>query len=561
MSASTQPVFPPKERFPKSRRPVSPRGVRVEPEVGVRKPVGAKQLQKLTKEMNQLEVLAGRATAIPTLFRRFPGSGFEVAEDYDFRSELNYPLGDERRMQLPQNHLPEFPRLVNNWVLCEAGTRNPVVPALRKPGVQHDKAVYSLYGVMNPGNDGARRLTYTYTGYTPLRKPSDPQLWQLQTKLMVARVSTPFRGHFSFRGCQLPATIFPSAVHEDYYYAVQNPDKNYRAYADLMVAMWKVHAAKGHCVALEEWEDVDVGKPRLWFMNKWATGLMRMERGLPRDHPDDPQRLAMLGECRLPPHNRAPTTEEEWAILASEVGDDECDGTDAGSLVDDYENPRPCSWSWNPETGRSTEPQGNEPHPFPEVIAAQRERNRLWLQRQLTASEQPQPAQQQWHPDAMDVDPAESSSGPGGETGGLPDRLPSDEVTGGSNPSSPDAHDEQEEEEETGLFGTPAPTPQAQPASTSSSQDIEQALGAGSSQAPSRSDVPIEPGLTGVQPLQVPPAPSMPPPPLPPPPATPAPQPAPDVRSPSAPPPRPISCHHLGPRRLDSGATQARRGI
>ncbi|QRV83691.1 hypothetical protein RhiJN_11707 [Ceratobasidium sp. AG-Ba] len=90
-------------------------------------------------------------------------------------------------------------------------------------------------------------------------------------------------------------------------------------------SVWALKKAQG--VEVEElptWVDINISKPRPWFCNKWAFEVMRLECGLPKRIEGDPDRLAMLGECRFATGaaRRAPLTEEEWAALDSQPGDD-----------------------------------------------------------------------------------------------------------------------------------------------------------------------------------------------------------------------------------------------
>ncbi|KAG9079047.1 hypothetical protein FRC06_007984 [Ceratobasidium sp. 370] len=92
----------------------------------------------------------------------------------------------------------------------------------------------------------------------------------------------------------------------------------------------------------------------------------------------------MLGACRrVGPvsQRRAPKTEAEWLAIPEEQcdsGDDEEGDSDAGSINDDVERGLPTSAHWDPETKKSTTPRGDVPHPYPEVVERELERNRKY---------------------------------------------------------------------------------------------------------------------------------------------------------------------------------------
>ncbi|KAG8690916.1 hypothetical protein FRC11_008153 [Ceratobasidium sp. 423] len=228
--------------------------------------------------------------------------------------------------------------------------------------------------------DGPRRASRAIAGYTPLYEDeSHPDLWQMEVKPVVASVGTPYMGKVDFFGCQIECVIFPSAYEENIFYVAQNPDPNYKPFWEATRAVWDVEAFQGKEQPLKEWVDVDLTKARPWYMSNWAMKLLRLEHGLPPTIPEDPPRLAMLGACRegIGANRRAPKTEAEWLAIPlnrCDEGDDECNDSDAESIYDHAERGLPTSSSWDPVTKKSTTPQGNVPHPHPEVIKAAKAR-------------------------------------------------------------------------------------------------------------------------------------------------------------------------------------------
>ncbi|CUA69783.1 hypothetical protein RSOLAG22IIIB_14128 [Rhizoctonia solani] len=294
-----------------------------------------------------------------------------------------------------------------------------------------DEATYYLAGFATPLTDGARRASRALAGYTPLYKTrSHPDLWQMQTKVIGAEVGTPYMGHVNFYGCQVPCILFPS-LSKDVEYAVQNPDPKYKPFWDATIAAWAVEHAQGNVEALVPWKDVDLSKPRSWWMPKWTMRVLRYEHGLPPDHPNDPERLAMLGNCRLlkKGKKRAPQTMAEWAAIPvskSQPGDDEAGLSDAGSINDDVERGLPTSSHWDPVSKKTTTPRGKEPHDHMDVIETELQRNREYEARvgQEQAVPGPSTAPQTRGRRRLndDTSPQRAPSGVGTETG--PESIP-----------------------------------------------------------------------------------------------------------------------------------------
>ncbi|KAG8714403.1 hypothetical protein FRC11_008631, partial [Ceratobasidium sp. 423] len=260
----------------------------------------------------------------------------------------------------------------------------PVVPKFYARYDKKDKEVYALVGFATPLLDGARRASRAMAGYTPLyMDESNPDLWQMDTELVVAAVKTPFTDDLSFFGCEMPCVIFTSAADEYVVYVAQTPDPNYKMFWEATRAVWAVEAFRGKEEPLEPWEDVDLASPRPWWMNKWAMTLLRLEHHLPPDIPEDPPRRAMLGACRHARQavRRAPKTKDEWLAIPldkCDEGDDEWNDSYAASIYDNVECGLPTSSSWDPATKKSTTPQGTEPHPYPNEIERLKERERIY---------------------------------------------------------------------------------------------------------------------------------------------------------------------------------------
>ncbi|KAG8711658.1 hypothetical protein FRC09_020485 [Ceratobasidium sp. 395] len=253
------------------------------------------------------------------------------------------------------------------------------------PNLEDSEKLYHLVGFASPLTDGARRASRAMSGQTPLYGGQSHQdLWQMQTLLVYALVNAPRAGTVSFFGCEIPMTVYPSARHSNVEYAAQNPDSTYLPLHDAMIARSAVLHAQNKTTKLVPWEDPDLSDERVWYMNKWTVDVMRLELKL-APNPNNPKRLAMLGRCRdtgrPKSQRRAPRTREEWlAIPESEsaFGDDEQGESDAGSINDDVACGLPTSSTWDPVTKKSTTPRGNVPHPYPNVVVQELERNRAW---------------------------------------------------------------------------------------------------------------------------------------------------------------------------------------
>ncbi|QRV74583.1 hypothetical protein RhiJN_02598 [Ceratobasidium sp. AG-Ba] len=298
------------------------------------------EIRRLKAHLQAATSRVEQAEASPVLLRLKPQTEFEDAHVTWFKSEENNLQGKDK-FRPPKGSVIIYPRLANIWFLCKPDTLTMVAPEFWVPAKGEDVHEYDLYAVMHSGNDPCRKLTRTYSGHVPLKSNAYKDLWQLDTKFLVARVKSPRVDQFPFYGCLLNNTVFPSTDDENVFYVVQNPDRSYAPYWEYALALWELKAAQGTGQPLVRWVDIDFSKPRPWFCNKWAFTIMRLEAGLPTDIPGDPMKLAMLGACRDPPYNRAPVSEEEWAKLPGAVGDDEANMSDAVSLPDDIEDGRP----------------------------------------------------------------------------------------------------------------------------------------------------------------------------------------------------------------------------
>ncbi|KAG8722111.1 hypothetical protein FRC08_006880 [Ceratobasidium sp. 394] len=290
----------------------------------------------------QLSLLQQRAAQLAAAVESRP------QDEPDFRTmkDLRPPL-DEREYRWDRRtwHLEEgdvCQRTLNSWALQDVETGRMVIPAFAPRDDVNDDKVYRIFGWASPLNDGSRRASRAISGFTPVYKPrTNPKVWQMKTTLLTALVKTPYMGEISFFGCRVPCVIFRSATFGDVEYGVQNPDPNFRPYWEATRAIWAVEHALGTAEELREWHNVDLAGPRPWYMNKWATAALRLEYALPPDHPDDPERPAMLGRCRHAgplAQRRAPTTEVEWAAISPslcEPVDDEEGHSDAVSVDDD----------------------------------------------------------------------------------------------------------------------------------------------------------------------------------------------------------------------------------
>ncbi|QRV83724.1 hypothetical protein RhiJN_11740 [Ceratobasidium sp. AG-Ba] len=284
------------------------------------------EIRRLKAHLQAATSRVEQAEASLILLRLKPQTEFEDAHVTWFKSEENNLQGKDK-FRPPKGSVIIYPRLANIWFLCKPNTLTMVAPEFWVPAKGEDVHEYDLYA-SNAYKD----------------------LWQLDTKFLVARVKSPRVDQFPFYGCLLNNTVFPSTDDENVFYVVQNPDRSYAPYWEYALALWELKAAQGTGQPLVRWVDIDFSKPRPWFCNKWAFTIMRLEAGLPTDIPGDPMKLAMLGACRDPPYNRAPVSEEEWAKLPGAVGDDEANMSDAVSLPDDIEDGRPTSSTWDPAT-------------------------------------------------------------------------------------------------------------------------------------------------------------------------------------------------------------------
>ncbi|KAG8722121.1 hypothetical protein FRC08_006890 [Ceratobasidium sp. 394] len=342
-------------------------------------------LDSLREEAARLEREANESTErSPHLHLLEKREEMFMDEDCLFRSEDWNRRSKHQKYLKPKKGTRHFyQRVVNSWSLVEEGTDRLVIPDFAQRNDSNDNRVYQLFGFVNPLNDGARRGSRSLSGFTPLyKRRSHENLWQMQTRLMVVAVKTPYMGHLEFYGCTVPCVIFPSAILPQVVYGVQNPDPNFVPFWKAAVARWAVEEALGNEVGLRPWRDVELAGPRPWYFNAWAMRVLRLEHGLPPTHPDDSPRPAMLGACRRSgpvAQRRAPTTEAEWLAIPTEQcdsGDDEEGDSDAGSINDDVARGLPTSAHWDPETKKSTTPRGTVPHPHPDVVARELERNK-----------------------------------------------------------------------------------------------------------------------------------------------------------------------------------------
>ncbi|KAG9100218.1 hypothetical protein FRC06_004396 [Ceratobasidium sp. 370] len=345
------------------------------------------QLRHLQREADRLARLAEESPETEPSLYHHPGAPKPVDDStVEFRHEAWDNQDTSQKYLTPQKGFEHIrQRTLNSWALVEPDSAKLVMPKFAARNDQTDNAEYRIVGFASPINDGARRASRALSGRTPLfRQVSHPDVWQMQTKCVIARVKTPFMGEIIFFGCRIPCVIFRSATEPDVEYAVQSPDRNFKPYWNATIARWAVQQALSVERALVPWQDVDLAAPRPWFMNKWAMTVLRLEHGIHPTHPDDPVRPAMLGACRRVRRRaarRAPTTAAEWAAIPVEQcdpGDDEEGESDAGSINDDVERGLPTSATWNPITKKSETPRGTEPHAHPQVVEAELARNRRW---------------------------------------------------------------------------------------------------------------------------------------------------------------------------------------
>ncbi|KAG8722122.1 hypothetical protein FRC08_006891 [Ceratobasidium sp. 394] len=307
-------------------------------------------------------------------------------EWFRFKNEVRDPTDrTQDYLKPPEGHTTLCQRTANNWALLDPATGKMVIPEFKSRNDPQDENVYVIVGYMTPMNDGSRRASRGISGHTPLYKTqSHENLWQMKTKVLKDEVLTPRAGHAFFFGNKIPCVIFPSANNTEVEYIAQTPDRHFRPYWRAATERWALAHARGEEQELPVWRDVDLTKPRPWYLNKWAMTVMRLEQGLPPTHPDDPERPAMLGLCRLKKRardRRAPTTEAEWSAIPVEdcdPGDDTAGASDAGSINDDVERGLPTCHDWDPATKKSRSGRGNEPHPYPEVVAQELARNAAW---------------------------------------------------------------------------------------------------------------------------------------------------------------------------------------
>ena len=237
--------------------------------------------------------------------------------------------------------------------------------------------------------------------------------------------------------------IFSSLKNASIEYAVQSPDPQYKPFWDAAIAAWAVEHEQGHVDALVPWKDVKLEEPRPWWMPVWSMRVLRLEFGLPPDHPDDPKRRAMLGGCRFGKkgNRRAPTTAAEWAAIPeskSSPGDDEAGLSDAGSINDDVERGLPTSSHWDKVTKKSTTPRGKVRHPHMDVVEAQLSRNQEYDARvaleQTGPSASTAPPRTRGGQRRYNITSREGAAPDvGGTTGGAPER-PGEDVGAGVTP-------------------------------------------------------------------------------------------------------------------------------
>ncbi|KAG8734040.1 hypothetical protein FRC10_011995 [Ceratobasidium sp. 414] len=250
----------------------------------------------------------------------------------------------------------------------------------------NDKCKYHLLGFVNPLNDGARHVSRMLSGFTPLYKQySHPDLWQMQTVVMTTTVRTLYMGDLDFfRRAECLASFFPSTRSEDIMYGVQNLDPNYVPFWNTAIAAWAVQHVLRNEVALQPWHDIDLIQPCPWYFNRWVMRVLRLEHGHAANHLEDPPRRAMLGACCCVGNTtsrRALVSKEAWrAYMQDECdsGDDEEGDSDAGSINDKVELGLLTSADWDLVTKKSSTPQGNVPHLYPEVVKWELKRNQKY---------------------------------------------------------------------------------------------------------------------------------------------------------------------------------------
>ncbi|QRV83698.1 hypothetical protein RhiJN_11714 [Ceratobasidium sp. AG-Ba] len=315
-----------------------------------------------------------------------------------FQSKENPGLDDPVHFRVRKGYKIIHYCLANSYVLCKAGTTDMVVPEFFAPDDPEDKNEKRRSLLTHP------HLRWTYT-FDKRRAPRPlaaadglpgcaredaagghvPVLWlPVESHTQPSSIKPTNKS-------RLKNVVFPSADGDNALYVGQNPDKAYLPFFEHAQAVWALKKAQG--VEVEElhtWVDINISKLRPWFCNKWVFKVMQLECGLPKRIKGDPDCLAMLGECRFATGaaRRAPLTEEEWAALDSQLGDDEADDKDAMSIVDDVESGLPTSSSWGPATRMSTTPQGQEPHPRPDIVERLLKHREEHLRRLAAASEQ-----------------------------------------------------------------------------------------------------------------------------------------------------------------------------
>ncbi|GAB1528067.1 hypothetical protein RhiTH_011258 [Rhizoctonia solani] len=252
----------------------------------------------------KLEVIEILEPKVPFLLQAMSNRSITLEQDLDWACER---LSKKNQQDLKKHKLKAvFYRVMNHFTLLldspndqNENTYSMVVPELQPKAEDGTDNVYFLIGLASPVLDGARRSARAIAGYTPLYAArSHPDLWQMSTKLVGAWVGTPYMGQIEFYGCRIPCIMFLSVDQPNVHYAVQTPDRYYKPYWEVTLASWRVDAElEDDVVPPKVWKDVDLVQPRPWWMPRWAMQVLRLEQGLPPDHPKDPARLAMLGGC------------------------------------------------------------------------------------------------------------------------------------------------------------------------------------------------------------------------------------------------------------------------
>ncbi|KAJ1299637.1 hypothetical protein OPQ81_011987 [Rhizoctonia solani] len=347
------------------------------------------------RQCNKLEQLG---SPIPALLSHSGIPDIIHKDNVTFRSEVITET--EKKALVKKKQKVVFQCTVNSFFLSENPPKNGRCSLVTPQLPDEEEEAQYLVGFVSPLTNGAHCAACALAGYTPLyQKRSHPDLWQMQTKVVGAWVGPPKMRNVHFFGCQVPCVIFPSWENEDIEYAVQTPDPKYKPYWDAAIVLWAVEHEWQGVKALVPWQDVDLSRPRPWWMPEWTMRVLRLEYGMQPDNPNDPKCWAMLGSCqhaRKASSRRAPQTEPEWSkilVSQSQPGDDEAGESDAGSINNDVKVGLPTSSHWDPTTKQSMTPWGSEPHPHMDVVEEQIRKNEQYLAQiaESQAEAQPQP--------------------------------------------------------------------------------------------------------------------------------------------------------------------------